>query len=98
MLLRDHAAVCGSSHGGQHGSEPGITAEDLKDHKAFVGTSAGAQAVRHGNGAGDTGAEADTVVSARNIVVPWSWEWRRPSRLPDKGELHSSACRHHRWE
>src|SRR5208282_868394 len=69
FVLRDHAAVRGSGHGGQHGSEPGITAEDFENHEAFVGSSAGAQAVGHGNGAGHTGAEADTVVGAGNIIV-----------------------------
>ncbi len=83
--------VRSSGHGGQQGSESGIPAEYFEHHEALVRSSAGPQAVGHGNGARHAGAEANTVVGAGNNRCPWSWEWPPPSRLPDKGARHNST-------
>jgi len=69
FVLGNHAAVRGSGHRGEHGSETGITAEDFQDQEAFVGAGTGAQAVGHGNGARHAGAKTDAIVGAGNIIV-----------------------------
>src|SRR5208283_1094068 len=69
LMFRDHAAVRGPGHGWKHGGETSITSENFEDQEAFVGAGAGTQAVGHGNGASDAGAEADAVVGTGNIIV-----------------------------
>jgi hypothetical protein len=67
------AAIGGTGHGGEHGGEAGVAAEDFEDHEALMGSGRGAEAVDHLDGAGDAGAEADAVVGARNVIVHGLW-------------------------
>jgi hypothetical protein len=69
LVFRDYAAVRGSSHGRQHGGEPGIAAEDFEHQESFMRACAGAEAVGHRYGSGHARTEADTVVRAGNIIV-----------------------------
>src|SRR5713101_8553678 len=69
FVFGNDAAISGAGHGGKHGGEAGVAAEDFEDHETLVRTGGGAEAVDHLNGARDAGAEADTVVGAGDVVV-----------------------------
>src|SRR5437016_13446378 len=68
FVFGDDATIGGASHGGKHGGEAGVAAEDFEDHEAFMRTGGSAEAVDHLNGARNAGAEADAVGRARHIV------------------------------
>ena len=74
LAFRDNAAVRRAGHGRQHGRKTGITPENLQDHEALVRAGNGAQAVGQGDGAGNTGAEADAIIGARHIVIHRFWD------------------------
>src|SRR5438046_1287627 len=65
----NHAAIGRACHGGKHGGEAGVAAEDFQHHEPLVGAGGGAQAIHHLNRARDASAEADAIVGARNVVV-----------------------------
>src|SRR6266436_249091 len=69
FVLRNDAAIGGTGHGGKHGGETRVPAEDLNHHETLVRAGRGAETVDHLNGACDAGAEADAVVGAGNIIV-----------------------------
>src|SRR5216683_1996722 len=69
FVFGNDAAISSAGHGGKHGGEAGVAAEDFEDHETLVRTGGGAEAVDHLNGARDAGAEADTVVGAGDVVV-----------------------------
>ena len=69
FVFGDDAAVGGACHGGEHGGETGVAAENLQDQEALVRAGGGAQAVRQLDGAGDAGAEADAVIRAGHVVI-----------------------------
>jgi len=69
FVFGNDAAIGGTGHGGKHGGEAGVAAEDFEDHEALVGAGGGAQAVDHLDGARDARAEADTVVGAGDVIV-----------------------------
>src|SRR6266851_1837399 len=69
FVLRNDAAIGSAGHGGKHGGETRVPAEDFDDHETLVGAGGGAETVDHLNGAGDAGAEANAVVGAGDIIV-----------------------------
>jgi len=69
FVFGDDAAVRGSGHSGKHGGEASVAAENFEDQETFVRAGRGAQIVGELNGAGDAGAETDTVIGAGDVVV-----------------------------
>src|SRR5712692_9302416 len=69
FVFGNDAAIGGAGHGGKHGGEACVAAEDFEDHEALVGAGGSTEAIDHLNGAGDAGAEADAVVGAGDVVV-----------------------------
>ena len=68
MLGYDAAIRC-ASHGRQHGSETRVPAKYLQHKESLVRTSYRPQAVRHLDGPGNAGAETNTVICSRDIIV-----------------------------
>src|SRR5229473_8071386 len=69
FVLRNDAAIGSAGHGGKHGGETRVPAEDFDDHETLVGAGRGAETVDHLNGARDAGAETDAVIGAGDIIV-----------------------------
>ena len=69
FIFGNDTAIRGAGHGGKHGGETRVPAEDFDDHETLMGAGGSAEAVNHLNCACNAGAEADTVVGARDVVV-----------------------------
>ena len=63
------APVRCTRHRRQHGSEPCVASEHFHDQNSFVRSGRGAEAIRQFNRATDTGAKADAIISARDVIV-----------------------------
>jgi hypothetical protein len=69
LVLGNDATVGSTGHGREHGGIAGVTAEHFDDHETLVRTGGGAEVIDKLKSAGDACAEADTVVSAGDVVV-----------------------------
>ena len=86
FVFRDHATGSSAGHGRQHGGVARVASEDLHHQKAFVRSGGGAQPVRHLDGAGDAGTEADAIIGSGNVVV---------HRLGNRNHLHAFLVEPH---
>src|SRR5581483_4350438 len=69
FVFGNDTTVRRSCHGGKHSSEPCVAAKNLEHQETLVRSRGGAKIVGHLDGSRDAGAEADTVVGSRDVVV-----------------------------
>ncbi len=96
LIFRNNTSVCSSCHSRKHCSKPCISSEYFQYKKSLMRSCRCPQAVGHLNCPGNTGAEADAIISSRDIIIHCFRDCHNIYSFFITGELHSSEYHRHR--